>query len=53
MYKDHCQLPPTITSVEAEKAGLGITLFDRMVHRYGDTVRRMLIIQYRYIYPLL
>ena len=28
---DHCQLPPTIMSKEAESKGLGITLMDRVV----------------------
>ncbi|ELR18126.1 putative DNA helicase [Acanthamoeba castellanii str. Neff] len=61
---DHCQLPPTIISEGAAKAGLSHTLFDRawpcsvsfttsstvtfrMVKMYGDTVRHMLLIQYR------
>lgn len=44
---DHCQLPPTIKSVEAEKKGLGITLFERMMKKYGESISRMLTIQYR------
>lgn len=44
---DHCQLPPTIKSVEAEKKGLGITLFERMMKQYGESISRMLDIQYR------
>jgi len=28
---DHCQLPPTIKSQEAEKGGLGVTLFERII----------------------
>ena len=28
---DHCQLPPTVASREAEADGLGISLFDRLV----------------------
>jgi ATP-dependent RNA/DNA helicase IGHMBP2 len=30
---DHCQLPPTITSDAARDAGLGTTLFDRLVNK--------------------
>jgi superfamily I DNA and/or RNA helicase len=43
---DHCQLPPTVTSTKAEEAGLGITLFERLVRRRPDIVS-MLTIQYR------
>lgn len=32
---DHKQLPPTITSPAAEKAGLGITLVDRFDRRWS------------------
>ena len=46
--KDHCQLGPTIKSSEAEKSGLGLTLFDRIAKLYGTKVVRMLSIQYRY-----
>lgn len=42
---DHCQLPPTIKSFEAAKAGLEITLFEKAIHRNkADT---MLQEQYR------
>ena len=43
---DHCQLPPTVTSPEAESGGLGITLFERLVRKRPDLVS-MLTIQYR------
>ncbi|KAL1192442.1 Regulator of nonsense transcripts 1 [Cardamine amara subsp. amara] len=44
---DHLQLPPTIQSVEAEKKGLGITLFERLADLYGDEIKSMLTVQYR------
>ncbi|XP_056158906.1 uncharacterized protein LOC115674698 isoform X2 [Syzygium oleosum] len=44
---DHLQLPPTIQSVEAEKKGLGRTLFERLATLYGDEVTSMLTVQYR------
>ncbi|XP_004345662.1 immunoglobulin mu binding protein 2 [Capsaspora owczarzaki ATCC 30864] len=44
---DHKQLPPTILSDAAEKKGLSLTLFDRLIKAYGDQVTRMLTVQYR------
>lgn len=44
---DHLQLPPTVQSVEAEKKGLGRTLFERLADLYGDEVTSMLTVQYR------
>lgn len=44
---DHLQLPPTIQSVEAEKKGLGRTLFERLAELYGDEITSMLTVQYR------
>ncbi|BBM97873.1 ATP-dependent RNA/DNA helicase IGHMBP2 [Marchantia polymorpha subsp. ruderalis] len=44
---DHLQLPPTVQSVEAEKKGLGITLFGRLAALYGDQITSMLTVQYR------
>ncbi|XP_019053383.1 PREDICTED: DNA-binding protein SMUBP-2 isoform X2 [Nelumbo nucifera] len=44
---DHLQLPPTIQSVEAERKGLGRTLFERLADLYGDEVTSMLTVQYR------
>jgi superfamily I DNA and/or RNA helicase len=42
---DHCQLPPTIKSLDAAKAGLNITLFEKAIKRNKADV--MLIEQYR------
>ncbi|XP_072956201.1 uncharacterized protein [Typha angustifolia] len=44
---DHLQLPPTIQSVEAEKKGLGKTLFERLAGFYGEEITSMLTVQYR------
>ena len=43
---DHCQLPPTIKSNEAAKAGLAITLFERGIEKHPQTAT-LLRIQYR------
>lgn len=42
---DHCQLPPTIKSFEAAKAGLSVTLFEKAIKRNKADV--MLTEQYR------
>ncbi|ERN11784.1 DNA-binding protein SMUBP-2 isoform X1 [Amborella trichopoda] len=44
---DHLQLPPTIQSAEAEKKGLGRTLFERLADLYGEEITAMLTVQYR------
>jgi ATP-dependent RNA/DNA helicase IGHMBP2 len=44
---DHRQLPPTIRSREAEREGLAVTLFDRLAARHGESILRMLTVQYR------
>ncbi|HEY8211732.1 MAG TPA: IGHMBP2 family helicase [Myxococcaceae bacterium] len=44
---DHRQLPPTVLSMEASKAGLSISLFERLLADHGDAVKRMLREQYR------
>jgi superfamily I DNA and/or RNA helicase len=44
---DHCQLPPTILSREAEEGGLGRSLFERVMGAAGDRVSRRLDVQYR------
>jgi len=43
---DHCQLPPTVKSLEAEKGGLGKTLFEKCIERQPN-VAVMLKTQYR------
>ena len=43
---DHCQLPPTIKSFAALKAGLGKTLMERIVENKPETVT-LLKVQYR------
>ncbi len=43
---DHHQLPPTVKSFEAEKQGLSITLFERLIQKYPEA-SVMLDIQYR------
>lgn len=44
---DHLQLPPTIISDKAARAGLSRTLFERLQAMYGDGVSEMLTVQYR------
>jgi ATP-dependent RNA/DNA helicase IGHMBP2 len=44
---DHQQLPPTLLSLEAAKAGLSVSLFERLLHTHGEDVRKMLLEQYR------
>lgn len=43
---DHCQLPPTVKSMEAEKGGLTETLFEKCIQRQPN-VAIMLRTQYR------
>jgi ATP-dependent RNA/DNA helicase IGHMBP2 len=43
---DHCQLPPTIKSIDAAKAGLATTLFEKCIDRQAHTAV-MLKTQYR------
>ncbi|MBP5560504.1 MAG: AAA family ATPase [Muribaculaceae bacterium] len=43
---DHCQLPPTIKSVEALREGLGTTLMERVVGTHPEAVT-LLRVQYR------
>lgn len=44
---DHQQLPPTIVSPEAARAGLSLSLMERLIHAHGSAVSRMLTVQYR------
>ncbi len=43
---DHCQLPPTVKSIAALKAGLGTTLMERIVKNKPEVVT-LLKVQYR------
>ncbi len=43
---DHCQLPPTVKSIDALKAGLGTTLMERIVGQKPEVVT-LLRMQYR------
>ena len=43
---DHCQLPPTVKSLEALKGGLGTTLMERIVKNKPECVS-LLQVQYR------
>lgn len=43
---DHCQLPPTVKSIAALRAGLGTTLMERIVRNKPEVVT-LLKIQYR------
>ena len=43
---DHCQLPATVKSYEAMKAGLGKSLMERIVENHPECVK-LLTIQYR------
>ncbi|MCS6905262.1 MAG: AAA domain-containing protein [Bacteroidia bacterium] len=44
---DHCQLPPTVKSAEAEKKGLSVTLFEKFYQRQKVYVSQLLNVQYR------
>lgn len=43
---DHCQLPPTVKSIEAQREGLGVSLFEKCIARQ-PAVATMLDMQYR------
>ncbi|KAM4721449.1 DNA-binding protein SMUBP-2 isoform 2-T2 [Rhinophrynus dorsalis] len=44
---DHKQLPPTIISHKAAANGLSLSLMERVIDKYGDSVVKMLTVQYR------
>ena len=44
---DHCQLPPTILSSEAQRLGFDLSLMLRLVTQWGDAISRQLTTQYR------
>lgn len=43
---DHCQLPPTVKSIEAMRGGLGKSLMERIVEKHPEAVT-LLTTQYR------
>lgn len=51
MAGDHCQLPPTVKSEEAARAGLSQTLFEKLMQKYG--LGQMLQVQYRMPQPIM
>ena len=44
---DHLQLPPTVLSDEAARAGLATSLLERLVEQYGEKITQRLETQYR------
>ncbi len=44
---DHCQLPPTVVSPEAVAEGFAVSLFERLMQLYGESLSRRLTVQYR------
>lgn len=44
---DHCQLPPTVVSSEAQRLGFDLSLMQRLVTQWGDMISRQLTTQYR------
>lgn len=44
---DHFQLPPTVLSEVANREGMGESLMQRLVERFGQDVCRRLTVQYR------
>ncbi len=44
---DHYQLPPTVLSDEAAKAGMRDSLMQRLIEQHGETIFRRLTVQYR------
>uniref|UniRef100_A0A7N6BYW2 DNA-binding protein SMUBP-2 n=1 Tax=Anabas testudineus TaxID=64144 RepID=A0A7N6BYW2_ANATE len=44
---DYKQLPPTIKSQTAASKGLSLSLMERLIQMYGESVVRMLTVQYR------
>ena len=47
MAGDHCQLPPTVIDRQAEKEGLGTTLFEQIANSERASLLQMLTVQYR------
>jgi predicted DNA helicase len=47
MAGDHCQLPPTVVSVDAARQGFNISLMERLIAQLGESIARRLVVQYR------
>ena len=44
---DHCQLPPTIVSTAARRGGFHVSLMERLIALWGESIVRRLTTQYR------
>ncbi|MBM4075261.1 MAG: DNA-binding protein, partial [Planctomycetes bacterium] len=44
---DHCQLPATVTSNTAARNGFSLSLMERLIALYGDSIVRQLTTQFR------
>lgn len=44
---DHCQLPPTVVSPDAQREGFSISLLERLMRSDPETLSRRLDVQYR------
>ena len=44
---DHCQLPPTVVSEEAQRYGLGVSLLERLMGLWDGRLAHRLEVQYR------
>lgn len=44
---DHCQLPPTVLSNQAQLEGLSMSMMERLVGRWDNLATRQLTVQYR------
>lgn len=44
---DHCQLPPTVVSVEAAREGFSRSSMERLIEHFGTDIYRRLVVQYR------
>lgn len=44
---DHCQLPPTVVSPDAQREGFSVSLLERLMRADPETLSRRLDVQYR------
>ncbi len=44
---DHCQLPPTVVSPDAQREGFAVSLLERLMRTDSETLSRRLDVQYR------